>query len=584
MGALPPDQNHENLVYLISPTKSAIDTILKHVSADISFKITRQKLFIFVPLFIHYFGFTAEAVVAGIRASCSEKNSLADRRRNSVISLASTSSAHSEKQFEPPPLVIVFSRDLDYVTALLLPLTFEALINEVMNVDLGVVDLPADKISSGMAKKLQLNQINAKYYKLVRDQTMGHIVDILVAQRALLEDEKNNISLHLTSIKHSASSSSDVNHLSVVNSSLAPLLSCRRDLNALSICLEEIMETFTVRDRVEDWRTAQQSILESATGMPLQPGAKASEFKKSRTKTLGDDLNSSPMKLVYECIACNHGDNVGLALRLLCLISVTHDGLEQRLYDHVQTALLHAAGPSIMKVLIGLKHARLLQVRKASYDQEEESEEKSEESPNASRLDRLTKVASNLKTNPFLRRSNYNRVHQLLRLSSTEQIKASSEGAKAVNASYVFGGEHTPLVVKLTESVWAHSTHQGLANGNAFDGDLNVVPLTKLKEAMMCLPVKKASIETLGSVSLQSDPLEEPGMQKVITGKVPPCNMRNQAVLVVMAGGCTYAEVSALRSVAKRRHWDLLVATSHMIGSRDLVHLANKHALCPDFL
>ncbi|KAA0188619.1 putative vacuolar protein sorting (Vps33), partial [Fasciolopsis buskii] len=60
-----------------------------------------------------------------------------------------------------------------------------------------------------------------------------------------------------------------------------------------------------------------------------------------------------------------------------------------------------------------------------------------------------------------------------------------------------------------------------------------------------------------------------------------PCLASEQPVVVVFPGGCTYGEVAALRFVASRRRWHLLIATSALLTSRDLLQQAGQAACHP---
>ncbi|VDP94597.1 unnamed protein product [Echinostoma caproni] len=57
-----------------------------------------------------------------------------------------------------------------------------------------------------------------------------------------------------------------------------------------------------------------------------------------------------------------------------------------------------------------------------------------------------------------------------------------------------------------------------------------------------------------------------------------PCLASEQPVVVVFPGGCTYGEVAALRFVAARHRWNLLIATSALLTSRDLFQQAGQAA------
>lgn len=58
------------------------------------------------------------------------------------------------------------------------------------------------------------------------------------------------------------------------------------------------------------------------------------------------------------------GDRLTEAVRLLCLLSITHDGLGEELYGQVVRHIQHAVGFSIYPVLVALRRLRLLYSRR----------------------------------------------------------------------------------------------------------------------------------------------------------------------------------------------------------------------------
>nr|CAH8874016.1 unnamed protein product [Trichobilharzia regenti] len=109
---------------------------------------------------VHALGEASHVVAAGIRLYCIQSglvnmdkkpsnnaySQLNDQRNGSVLdennslpildSQSSSSASLSSISLRPPPLVLIFSRDLDYITPLLVPMTFEALIHEVIGIEL----------------------------------------------------------------------------------------------------------------------------------------------------------------------------------------------------------------------------------------------------------------------------------------------------------------------------------------------------------------------------------------------------------------------------------------------------------------
>lgn len=58
-----------------------------------------------------------------------------------------------------------------------------------------------------------------------------------------------------------------------------------------------------------------------------------------------------------------------------------------------------------------------------------------------------------------------------------------------------------------------------------------------------------------------------------------PLLSSQQPVVVVIPGGCSYGEVAALRFVARRHNWHLLIVTSYMLNSHDLIQQISRGSM-----
>ncbi|VEL08554.1 unnamed protein product [Protopolystoma xenopodis] len=58
-----------------------------------------------------------------------------------------------------------------------------------------------------------------------------------------------------------------------------------------------------------------------------------------------------------------------------------------------------------------------------------------------------------------------------------------------------------------------------------------------------------------------------------------PALLSGQPMIVCFIGGCTLAEVAALRFVAERRQWHLMMATTSLLHTRDLIQHVSQAAI-----
>ncbi|KAG5453258.1 Vacuolar protein sorting-associated protein 33B [Clonorchis sinensis] len=591
---------------------------------------------------VHAFGEAAEAVVSGVRLYCirsglvqgvvskkSEK-SRSCKSTDRLSDLSSQSSACSSSidaplasasQLRPPPLVVIFSRNLDYVTPMLVPMTFEALIHEIIGIDLGMVELSDSACSDKSMRKQLLNGEMLQYYKAVRDIHISCVFKKLEEWGTKLQDTRSGLEFEMatrlptnnfdcnaspTSSITSHTSNTSLSDLKYFGAQVAPLMAKRRELSFLLIVLEQIMDRLTRRERVEDVRAAQTLLLRSGSGGTLamtsgkvpsesNGGVSPSGDTKSATPaaggacgTLADETTSMPIRLAVEWLSTYHGDRLLDGLRLSALASVTHDGLGEEVYNLVHRAVLHAAGQAAFPLLFALRCLRVL----APVKSEEVSEPTNLSNRNLSTAVARLGISSR-------RKSQYSRLHHLLRLSHSGQANRNVEQAP-VSPSYVYAGQHCPVVVRLVESIWATSVlqsplascksssdqqqHSGKAT--ASNTDMELIGKNNLVSALKLMGMSNEASTNLGMVSFADPLLAVAGYQSEIlkSARRPlaplaqplPLLSANQPVVVVFPGGCTYGEVAALRFAAARRRWQLLIVTSCLITSRELLQQAGQ--------
>ncbi|KAH9281002.1 Vacuolar protein sorting-associated protein 33B [Echinococcus granulosus] len=684
---LPPEASLSRLVYVITPTKQAVQTIINHTEVDRKAQIKRCRLVAFVPkqtaavktllesrgvlgddlqigdlsfgwipidvdlislnlpevytnyflhgdtswpyhfgqmlghvletvlhadqaptdISLHAFGSAAQVSAAGLSSAICQIRTSRLANSESIVDSDDQDSLSATSYHQP--LFILFSRNLDYVTTFMVPTTFEALIHEIIGIDNGVVELPNVQKGDMVPTKLNLSSSNISCFKDVRNAHISTVHKWLQAQRSQLEDSRTGLGFSLAALDRSLPNPGEgprvpsVTSLTNLSSQLKPILSVRKDLTSLFICLEEVMRKMANEERVEDLLAAQMEILQSGSGgalaMPVAPPPSPSSSTASTgsasssqqeayepmpseasTGTCADDPTCQPVRLALEWLSTRFGDRLAEAVRLLCLLSITHDGLGEELYNRVIRHIQHAVGFSIYPVLVALHRLRLLYPRlprDAPLASTQSHVEKAEAVPSSRSTLRLVlaptnadKLASATERLIKRRKSTYNRLHRQLQLSMRSQASLSVD-KPAVSPSYVFGGQHVPVVVRLAESLWAEGLAGAANTGRPVLNGSELLRRDQLSRALTLLHVDERVAKTLGRVSLVPTVTgtSEGGWKTLSHG---------QTVVVAFVGGCTYAEVAALRFAAARRCWRLLIATSQILSTKSLIHQVGQAA------
>uniref|UniRef100_A0A0X3Q444 Vacuolar protein sorting-associated protein 33B n=2 Tax=Schistocephalus solidus TaxID=70667 RepID=A0A0X3Q444_SCHSO len=679
---LPPEASFNRLVYVIPPSKHAIEVIFNHTDVDKQNNIKRTRLVVFVPkqtvamqyllesrgilggdlqttslsfgwiplesdlfslnlpeLYTEYFlhGDTSWPHHFGqmlgqlLQEALGPSESIEDVNVHALGSAAQVTAAglksfllNSNKTPTPrqpkdggrtrvvqKPLVLLFSRNLDYFTPFMVPMTFEALIHEVLGVDNGVVCLPNVRKEDCVPQKIFLNSASLPNFKEVRDTHISTVHSWLRARKAQLDDSRTGVSFSLTamgsnfgevpgaSAGHGRGSqvpgAPTTSSLSDLHSQLKPVLALRRDLTTLFICLEEVMQKMTKEERVEDLISAQVAILQSGSGgaLAVPSGREVIVFGRQRpsdldamppeagTGSCAEDPTCQPVRLAFEWLSTNQGNKLTDAVRLLCLLSLTHDGLGEELYEKVHLAIQHTVGFSVLPLLHALRRLKLFSTRKDFSTLPQSNSKDSQLSLTQSSAEKLVASATGRLINRW--KSTYNRLHRLLRLSLGSQACLTPD-KPAVSPTYVFGGQHVPLVVRFVESLWASGlgSKQGSSDFGVPTKTVNpllagpeLLTRDDLVQAFSLLPMDKESAKTTGTISLATEESTTDSSSQSTT----QCASHGQYVLVVFVGGCTYAEVAALRFAAQRRCWRLLIATSQMLSSRSIIQQIGEAVL-----
>lgn len=208
-----------------------------------------------------------------------------------------------------------------------------------------------------------------------------------------------------------------------------------------------------------------------------------------------------------------------ILLRLMSLYSHTQDGLNASTYKNLLTLFLQSFGHEHIITLFNLKKLGLF----TEYNQ---NVNLTVQSPNNSlNSSGFAKVTSVISSNKKFR-------SLVKRLNLIPQITDSYDVRNPPDSGYVFGGTYIPVVCRLVEILALKSMSDDLIK--YISGDY---------------ASSNRNEQTLTSLSQQA----------------------NQTLLVYFIGGVTYAEISALRFLAKQKNIKILIATTNVINGNNFM-------------
>lgn len=379
--------------------------------------------------------------------------------------------------------IFIVDRDVDYVSLLCSPMTYEALLDESFGINCSMIDFDGEVTGDGKGAKMLLTSQD-EIYTLIRDCHFSQMFSYLrdtAKKLQELENKKNNLQ-----------SVGDMRKF--VGNDLRVLKQQQKLLSTHISACEAILKIKGKTD-FEDFIKIEHNLLEGI------------EYKDSMT-------------YVEECIQKQFSPI--LTLRLMCLASLTQEGLSQREYKALKTQFLHSHGFEHLVTLFKLKKLGLLA--------EQESGQSSMRPGTANKL---------LGSVPF-KKSNYRALNRKLGLvPNAEDVNLQQPNS----LSYVFSGAYTPLLCKLVQQILTRETLIGLEDVGRMCGGMHAEIKTKTQGSSM------------------------PG----------PSNPAMKVVLVFFLGGCTFSEITALRLIGKLQGLKIIVATTAITtSSRFIESLVEK--------
>uniref|UniRef100_T1KXI7 Vacuolar protein sorting-associated protein 33B n=2 Tax=Tetranychus urticae TaxID=32264 RepID=T1KXI7_TETUR len=376
--------------------------------------------------------------------------------------------------------LIAIDREVDYYSLLLSSLNYQGLLDETFQIKCAKIEIPSDiAAKEGVQLRKYLAQSSDPIFKHIRD---SHLSIASADLKRIAAELKDNMP------KSQEMSIQEMKDF--IQKELKNKKASQRALK-LHISLCEIIMEKKKENEFGRLLTLERNIMEGA------------EYR--------DCVNQ-----LEELIICQKSPLI--ALRLLCLLSLSNDGIAYKDYHQLMKLFLHSYGHQHLITICNLNRLKLL------YRQGNKS---LLSSPNTS----MTNVINQSKAAAMSALPKRSQLRNLVRKFNLTPEPSAESNSK--DASFVFGGNFVPIVYRITESV---------LNGSWVSLKEQLSPLSKF--------------------------ITTSSFTEKTTGGAKP------VIAVLMIGGITYAEVSALRFLSQQKNFDLIILTTNMVnGDKFLTNL-----------
>ncbi|XP_055087543.1 vacuolar protein sorting-associated protein 33B [Periophthalmus magnuspinnatus] len=396
--------------------------------------------------------------------------------------------------------VFIIDRDVDLVTPLCSQVVYEGLVDDIFRIKCGCVEFSPDVTSSEKSVKVMLNSQD-KVFNEIRNEHFSNVFGFLSQKARTLQtayDRRRGM---------------DIKQMKTfVSEELKGLKQEHRLLSLHIGASEAMMKRKTKQDFQEMLRT-EHSLLE------------------------GFEIREC-INFIEEHI--NRQVSVLESLRLLCLLSLTENGLLPKDLRSLKAQYLQSYGFEHLLTFSSLRTLGLIQ--------EQQTTETLSAVETRVRLTagRLTEAFSSL-----AKKSNFRALSRRLNLvpkSEDYDLRVPKD------MSYVFSGAYVPLSCRLIEQVLDREGWSGLEE---------VTRLLNRHE----FSVTGSTSGSEGSSGLTSG--AGSGLGSTSSPGFGPDSQRR--VLVLFLGGCTFSEIAALRFLARERGYRITTVTTAITNSSRLL-------------
>ncbi|XP_070542107.1 vacuolar protein sorting-associated protein 33B-like isoform X2 [Ptychodera flava] len=374
--------------------------------------------------------------------------------------------------------LILLDRDVDYVTTLCSPVTYEGLLDEIFGIRSGFCEFDKEVTGSDKPTRLLLNYED-KIYEEIRNRHFSHVFSYLSSKARELQagyDKRHNL-----------------DSVGAMKSFVA------NDLKGL----KQQHKSLTIHIG------ASETIMKKKIAMDFEK-----QMKTEHNLLEGVDLKDS-YNYIEELICRQYLINI--PLKLLCLLSLTQSGLPPKDYKFFKTMFLQSHGYEHMLNFFKLKKLGLYVEQQAISE---------------SNII-VDKMASLQKKSAF---KVVSKKLALIPRIEEYDLKVPRD------MGYVFSGAYIPLSCRLVEEVLSRGGWQGLED------------ITKVLPGSNFVSLKAKSAKgKAGSGSSGQD------------------SSSAKVVLVYFLGGCTFAEIAALRLLGLLKGYRFLIATTAIINGNSLI-------------
>ncbi|NXW07855.1 VP33B protein, partial [Fregetta grallaria] len=400
--------------------------------------------------------------------------------------------------------IFLMDRDTDYVTALCSQVVYEGLVDDTFRIKCGSVDFGPDVTSSDKSIKVLLNAQD-KVFSQIRNEHFSSVFGFLSQKsRNLQAQYDRRRSMDIKQMKN------------FVSQELKGLKQEHRLLSLHIGACESIMKKKTKQD-FQEMIKAEHSLLE---GFDIR---ESTSFIEEHI-----DRQVSPIE----------------SLRLMCLLSITENGLIPKDYRSLKTQYLQSYGPEHLLTFHNLKRIGLL------------TEQSAGETLTAveSKVSKLVTDRAAGESQPSLPRDRlvlYPKYHMSLQIP---RVDGEYDLKMPRDMAYVFSGAYVPLSCKIIEQVLERRGWLGL------------------EEVVRLLNGNEFSVSGSASTGLGPGGLGAGGSDSAL----PPLDSAvednpawesQRVVLAVFLGGCTFSEIAALRFLGKERGCKFIFLTTAITSS-----------------
>ncbi|XP_045253393.1 vacuolar protein sorting-associated protein 33B isoform X4 [Macaca fascicularis] len=387
--------------------------------------------------------------------------------------------------------IFLLDRDVDFVTALCSQVVYEGLVDDTFRIKCGSVDFGPEVTSCDKSLKVLLNAED-KVFNEIRNEHFSNVFGFLSQKaRNLQAQYDRRRGMDIKQMKN------------FVSQELKGLKQEHRLLSLHIGACESIMKKKTKQDFQELIKT-EHALLE---GFNIRESTSYIEEHIDR--------QVSPIE----------------SLRLMCLLSITENGLIPKDYRSLKTQYLQSYGPEHLLTFSNLRRAGLL-TEQAPGDTLTAVESKVSKLVTDKAAGKITDAFSSL-----AKRSNFRAISKKLNL--IPRVDGEYDLKVPRDMAYVFSGAYVPLSCRIIEQVLERRSWQGLDE---------VVRLLNCSDFAFTDMTKedKASSESL------------------------------RLILVVFLGGCTFSEISALRFLGREKGYRFIFLTTAVTNSARLMEAMSE--------